>query len=180
MLPAFRSDGSINVVIESPRGSAVKFKYDSADNVIVLSRPLPIGLIYPYDWGIVPSTRGPDGDPLDAMIVWDGTGYPGVVIPCRPLGALTVEQTSAESKRTERNDRFVMAPVKAPRQADITSVFDLSDRVRGELEEFFLHAAAFEGKALRILGWEGPDAVIRQIRRVATKNDKRRKTRSSR
>jgi len=67
-------------MVESPRGSSVKFKYDPDDDVMVLSRPLPAGLAYPYDWGFVPSTRAADGDPLDAVIVWDGTSYPGVVV----------------------------------------------------------------------------------------------------
>ena len=55
----------------------VKFKYDPDEGVMMLARPLPLGLTYPYDWGFVPSTRAADGDPLDAVILWNGTSYPG-------------------------------------------------------------------------------------------------------
>lgn len=85
MLPARDPDGTLNVVVETPRGSTAKFKYDERDGVIRLSRPLPVGICYPYDWGYVPSTRAADGDALDAMVVWDGVSYPGVVISARCL-----------------------------------------------------------------------------------------------
>src|SRR5262249_52942694 len=88
--PTFASDDSIRVVIESPRGSALKLKYDPDLDVMTLSRPLTAGLTYPYDWGFVPSTRGADGDPIDAIVIWDATSYPGVVLQCRPVGILHV------------------------------------------------------------------------------------------
>jgi inorganic pyrophosphatase len=164
MLGTFRKDGSLNVMVESPRGSSVKFKYDPEARVMTISRPLPEGLVYPYDWGFIPSTHAPDGDPIDAVIVWDGTSYPGVVIPCRVIGALKAEQTNRDTKRRERNDRIVALPVEAPRQAHIKSVFDLSQRERDELEQFFLHAVVFQGKNLELLGWEGQDEAAELVR----------------
>lgn len=107
-------------------------------------------------WGFVPSTIAADGDPLDAVIVWDGTSYPGVIVPCRVIGVLNVEQTNLHSKRRERNDRIAVLPTKAPRQEGIASIFDLTGRIRDEIEQFFLHAVAFEGKELALLGWQGP------------------------
>jgi inorganic pyrophosphatase len=156
-LTAFREDGSLNVIVESPRGATLKFKYDLALDRIVLSRPLPAGVVYPHDWGFVPQTRAADGDPVDAMIVWDGTSYPGVLVPCRPIGILNVEQTNLKSGQRERNDRLAVLPVTAPRFDAIENVFDLSARSREELEQFFLAATFFEKKNVRMLGWEGPD-----------------------
>lgn len=156
MLSTFRKDGSLNVMVESPRGSAVKFKHDPDDDVMMLSRPLPAGLTCPYDWGFVPSTSASDGDPLDAVILWDGTSYPEVIVPCRVIGVLNVELTNLQSKRRERNDRFAVLPTKAPRQEEIASIFDFTERVRDEIEQFFLRAVAFEGKELALLGWQGP------------------------
>ena len=156
-LAAFREDGSINVIVESPRGATSKFKYDATLDRIVLSRPLPSGVVYPHDWGFVPSTRASDGDPVDAMIVWDGVSYPGVLVPCRPIGILRVEQTNPKSGARERNDRLAALPVTAPRHDSIADVFDLSERVRAELEQFFVAAAFFEKRDLRLLGWDGPE-----------------------
>jgi inorganic pyrophosphatase len=107
----------------------VKFKHDADSDRIELSRPLPIGLAYPHDWGFIPSTRASDGDPIDALIAWDGASYPGVVVPCRPIGVLEIEQTNPKS------------------------------------ENFFLAAAAFEGKDPKVLGWSGPDDADALVRR---------------
>jgi inorganic pyrophosphatase len=163
-LSTFVDPGSIHVVVESPRGSTLKLKYDPVRGVMTLSRPLIAGLVYPYDWGFVPSTRGPDGDPLDAVILWDATSYPGVVFQCRPAGILRVEQSNSASGARERNDRVAVIPVKAPRHERVRSVFDLSERVRLELERFFVSAVAFEQKDLEILGWAGPDEALALVR----------------
>jgi inorganic pyrophosphatase len=162
--PTFNSSGAIHVVVETPRGSTVKFKYDPALAAITLSRPLPLGVVYPYDWGFIPSTRAADGDPLDAMVLWDGTSFPGVVLATRAIGMLRVEQTSRTSGARERNDRLFVLPVAAPRAELIESIFDLPERVRAELEQFFVSAVAFERKELRLLGFDGPAEADRCLR----------------
>ena len=164
MFPAFRHDGSVNVVVETPRGSQAKFKYDPETGAIMLSRPLPAGVVYPYDWGYIPSTRAADGDPIDVMVLWDGTSFPGVVLPSRLIGVLRVEQTGAEPGRRERNDRLFALPIKAPRSAHVQTIFDLPERVRLEIEQFFQTVVAFEGKDLRLLGFEGKDEADRVLR----------------
>jgi inorganic pyrophosphatase len=163
-LPTFADDELVHVVVESPRGSTSKFKYEPELGVMTLARPLPLGLAYPHDWGFVPSTHAPDGDPLDAFIMWEGAGYPGVTMPCRPIGVLRVEQTNTESKRRERNDRLAVLPSKAPRWEAVQSVFDLHERVRLELEQFFTAVAAFEGKEIAILGWAGRSEAMDLVR----------------
>jgi inorganic pyrophosphatase len=168
VLSAFRRDGSVNIVIESPRGSTVKFKYDNETGAMTLSRPLPCGVTYPHDWGFIPSTRAADGDPVDAMVLWDGTSFPGIVVPSRVIGLLRVEQTRAGSNVRERNDRLFALPIAAPRLAHVQSIFDLPERVRLELEQFFMHAVAFEGKALKLLGFDGPAEADRMLRAAVT------------
>jgi inorganic pyrophosphatase len=156
-LPAFDTNGSVHIVVESPRGATAKFKYDPALEVFTLSRPLIDGVAYPYDWGFVPSTQGPDGDPLDAMILWPRSSYPGVVIPCRLIGVLQAEQNSRETPGTrERNDRLIAVPAGPRRYAHIADVAELPRRLLEELEAFFTAAAALEDKDLTFLGWSGP------------------------
>ena len=162
--PAIRADGSINVVVETPRGSEAKFKHDPETGAMMLSRPLPSGIVYPYDWGFIPSTHMSDGDPLDAMILWDGTGFPGLIVASRLIGVLRVEQRSLASGGRERNDRVFALPVKAPRSEQVRSIFDLPERVRLELEQFFQNVVAFEGKEIALLGFAGPDEADRVLR----------------
>jgi inorganic pyrophosphatase len=167
-LPAFAHDDVFHVVVESPRGSAVKLKHDPDLDVFSISRPLPLGLVYPYDWGFVPSTKGPDGDPIDAAVFWDVGTYPGVVIPCRAFALIKVDQRLPDgSSGRRRNDRILAIPVEARRESSLTSASALPQRVRDELDLFFVTAAALEGKDPTILGWDGPEAALELIRASA-------------
>jgi len=163
-LPTFAGADVFHVVVESPRGSAVKFKFDEHLGQMSISRPLASGLVYPCDWGFVPSTKGPDGDPVDAAVYWDVATYPGIVIPCRALALVEVEQNGADGEDRVRNDRILALAVEARRESALKSAAALPKRVRDELEHFFIASTAFEGKDVRILGWSGPQAALRLLR----------------
>jgi inorganic pyrophosphatase len=153
-------EGLLRVVVESPAGSRVKLKYEPDLRAFVLSRPLPLGVAYPFDWGFVPGTRADDGDPLDAMIVLDAPTWPGVVIATRPLAVLRVEQDSKDHSRRERNDRLLVVPASAKRPHPA-----LSRRLQLELEEFFRVVTVFEDKRLEILGWGSAADAARLVAR---------------
>ena len=162
-LPTRSKNGSIHVVVESPRGSRVKIKYEPELRAFKFSRPLVAGLFYPYDWGFIPGTVGPDGDPLDAMVFSDVATFPGVVIECRPLGVLRLEQNRKRAKGRERNDRLIVIPTKMPRFDSFKSPKDLPVRWRQELEDFFLATTRFEKKDPKFLGWAGPREGERMV-----------------
>jgi inorganic pyrophosphatase len=146
-LPARNEAGELHVVVETPQGSRVKIKYSPTMRALVVSRSLALGVTYPFDWGFVPSTRAPDGDPVDAMVLSDAPTHPGIVVCCRPLAVLKVEQNAKEGGR-QRNDRLIVTPVATGRPTP-----ELTPRFREELEAFFLVATLFADKDLRILGW---------------------------
>ncbi len=166
-LKTFAGDALFHVVVESPRGSAVKLKYDSKLGAMSVSRPLNLGLTFPFDWGFVPSTEGPDGDPIDAMVYWDVASYPGVVIPCRALAVIKVDQRGGEGQGRIRNDRVIAVPMEARREKHLAAPDDVPARVREELNQSVLAATALEGKDARILGWEGPEEAVALIRSSA-------------
>jgi inorganic pyrophosphatase len=97
-LPTRSSKGAFHVVVESPAGSRVKIAYDPKLHAFKFSRPLVAGVCYPYDWGFIPGTVAPDGDPLDAMVFCDTPTFPGVVIECRALGVLRLKQNRKNTK----------------------------------------------------------------------------------
>ncbi len=171
MLPAFASDNVFHVVIEAPRGSRLKLKYEPKWEAMAVSRPLPLGVIYPFDWGFVPSTQAADGDPLDAMLLWEVSSYPGVVIRCRAIGVLRVEQnrTNDDPSTRIRNDRIMGIPIHARREHDIEDLADLPARLRQELEQFAMAATALEGKDVRIVGWGDAAAALTLLRECATR-----------
>lgn len=173
-LPAFVDDDTFNVVVESPRGAGVKLKYDEQSHTMGVSRPLPMGTLFPFDWGFVPSTQGPDGDPVDAIVIWDVSTYPGVVIECRAAGLIQIEQNRSNGVRKNRirNDRVLAVPTD-----DSRSVFGrrlaLDRRIREEIANFLVAVTALEGKDITVLRWSGADSALTYI----ADNRKRQKRR---
>lgn len=165
-IPAFQRGDIFHVVVESPRGSTLKLKFDPQVEAMSISRPLPAGITFPFDWGFVPSTKAADGDPLDAMLLWDVPSYPGVVVRCRAVGVLYIEQNRKKGDASERihNDRILAIPVEARREEGITDVDALPARVRQELEQFTLAATALEGKDVRVTGWGDAADALNLIR----------------
>jgi inorganic pyrophosphatase len=158
-LPTRSKDGAFHVVVESPRGSQVKLKYKPELGAFTVSRPLMLGLTYPFDWGFVPSTRADDGDAVDAMLLWEVPTSPGVVVPCRAVAVVRVEQDASDSSRRQRNDRVLAVPMASARGDEIRGPEDIAERVRKELERFFVLATGFSGKNPKVLGWgDGKEA----------------------
>ena len=157
--------GSVRCIVETPRGSRAKFKYDPEAKIFALSKELVTGLSYPYDWGFIPSTKAEDGDPLDVLILHDAQTYPGVVLRCRPVGILEVEQKSKGKK--ERNDRVFAVPDRSPLETDLKDIRKLPSHARDDLEQFFRATNALENKELKFLGWHGPRRAAKAIRRLA-------------
>jgi inorganic pyrophosphatase len=164
-LPTFTEGGDVHVVIETPRGSRAKFAYDPALKSFTLSKSLLVGLTYPYDWGFVPSTQADDGDPLDIMVVHDATTFPGLVLVCRVIGILQIEQKS--KGKTQRNDRLFAVPRRSHAEQALRDVSDLSKPMQEELEKFFLATDELEDKTLEILGWKGPKVAANVIKDAA-------------
>jgi inorganic pyrophosphatase len=69
--------GTLRVVIETPKGSRNKYNYDPDCDCMELGTVLPEGMLFPYDFGFVPSTLGDDGDPLDILVLMDPPVVPG-------------------------------------------------------------------------------------------------------
>jgi len=166
-LPIRDRDGRLLMVVEAPAGSRLKLKYDPRLGAFTISRPLVLGLAYPFDWGFIPSTRASDGDALDCMALGDAPTYPGVLIPCRAIGLARYTQDDPEGGKQaarQRNDRVIAVPVDAPRWDQLTDARKLPTRIREEIEAFFACAVLLEDKGLRFEGWDGPKAADKAIR----------------
>ena len=165
-IPTFASDDVFHVVVEAPRGSTLKLKYEPRWEAMSVSRPLPLGVTFPFDWGFVPSTEAADGDPLDALLLWDVPSYPGVVVPCRAIGVLQVKQNRTKDTPADRirNDRVLALPIEARREHGIADFSELPARLRREVEVFTIAATTLEGKDARVLGWADAAAALALVR----------------
>lgn len=162
-LPPYDDGRNLRVVVETPRGSGIKLKYDDKLGCFSLTRILPLGVVYPYDFGFVPQTLAQDGDPIDVLVLIEATTYPGVVIACRLLGALQIEE---RGMRGRPNHRLVAVPVKAARKDDLKDMSALSERSQRELERFFVTTTAFTAKDPQIRGWVGPEAATDMVQKA--------------
>jgi len=163
-LPTWADRDQIYAVVETPRGSTCKLEFDPKLRVFTLAKPLMAGLTYPYDWGFIPSTKAEDGDPLDVLVIHDAKTYPGVILQCRPIGILEVEQKKKNKK--ERNDRVFAVPDRSPLETDLKDIRHLPSRAREELEQFFQATNALEDKEIEFLGWRGPAHAVKTIKRL--------------
>ena len=166
-LPTWADKDHIYAVVETPRGSSCKLDFEAKLRAFTLAKPLMAGLTYPYDWGFIPSTKAEDGDPLDVLVIHDAKTYPGVVLRCKPVGILEVEQKKKGKK--ERNDRVFAVPDRSPLETDLKDIRHLPSRAREELEQFFLATNALEDKEIDFVGWRGPAHAIKTIKRLAHK-----------
>src|SRR5260370_15397775 len=102
-----RLDAKIRVcqeIVETAKGSRNKFDYDPDSGLFMLGGLLPEGMMFPFDFGFIPSTLGEDGDPLDIMVLMDAPAHVGCLMQVRIIGVITAEQ--AEDGKTETNDRL--------------------------------------------------------------------------
>ena len=125
-----------------------------------------LGLAYPYDWGFISSTKGEDGDPLDALVLHDAATTPGLVLKCKIIGVLEVVQTEG-GKHAIRNDRLIAVPRHSRREQADHDARDLPKPVRSAIEKFFVATDELESKELKFLGWKGPKTGERLIEKAA-------------
>src|ERR1700712_1601399 len=91
--------GLVNVVIETPRGCQNKFNFDPDMGVFTLGKTLPMGTVFPFDFGFIPQTLGEDGDPLDVLVIMGEPVYPGCLVHTRLLGVLQARQEDKKGKK---------------------------------------------------------------------------------
>lgn len=156
---------SINVVIETPKGSALKYDYDPETHFFKLSKILPSGMVFPYDFGFIPKTKGEDGDPLDVIVISEFESFPGCMIPCRIIGGMKAEQSIEKGrKKMIRNDRFLAVPKCSNIFDNIQTMHDLPKIIIKELEDFFIDYNHIEEKEFKILDNLTPRAAIKLIK----------------
>jgi len=149
------------VVIETPKGHRNKFKYDEKRSAFELSSVLPVGSSFPYDFGFIPSTKAPDGDPIDVLLLMDEPAFPGCVIDARLVGVIEAEQT--EDGKTIRNDRLIAVAANSNDYSDLRSLRDVNPRLIKEIQHFFVSYNQIRGKKFKPLGVFGPKRAMKLL-----------------
>ena len=137
---------TVRVIVDTPQGSHHKYKYDEALGLFRLERVLAEGLVFPYNFGYVPSTMAEDGDPLDVLLLMDAPAFVGCLVAARLIGVIEAEQVEAGARRVERNDRLIAVADRSPLHAHITQLRQIEPGWLDQIERFFVGHAASHGK----------------------------------
>ncbi|MCC8424735.1 inorganic diphosphatase [Mucilaginibacter sp. UR6-11] len=143
------SEKTITALIECPKGYNQKFDYEPETQRFRLSKILPAGLVFPFDFGMIPGTKGEDGDPLDIIVISESGTFLGCLIDCRVIGALKAEQTERNGD-TVRNDRFIGIPEVSQLFSAITTLAELPEAILSQLEAFFKNYNEQAGKEFKV------------------------------
>ena len=149
-------------IIETPKGCRNKFDYDTDSGLFMLAGLLPEGMMFPFDFGFLPSTLGEDGDPLDIMVLMDAPAHVGCLIEVRIIDIITAEQT--QDGKTEANNRLLGVAVHSYDHEGLESIGDVTKTLLDQVEEFFVSYNKQRGKKFKITGTSGPKKAIKFLK----------------
>jgi len=142
---------TITAIIESPKGSMQKYDYIPEEQRFRLTKILPAGMTFPFDFGFIPDTKGEDGDPLDVIVISELSNFPGCLVDIRLIGALQAEQTERDGS-TVRNGRFIGIPIVSQVFPNINELSELPDNILNQIEHFFKNYNEQAGKVFKVVG----------------------------
>jgi inorganic pyrophosphatase len=162
---------TLRVVIDTPQRSRNKFKHEPETGSYKLSKILPEGMVFPYDFGFVPHTRGEDGDPVDVLVLVEEPTFPGCIVECRLIGVIEAEQRKGNEKPT-RNDRLVGVARASSLYAGVADIGQLQSTVLKDIEGFFVNYDRLRGVEFKVLRHSGPGRAYEILANAEKHEDK--------
>ncbi len=159
--PGKNAPEAFNVIIEIPMNAdPIKYEVDKETGAIFVDRFMSTAMHYPTNYGYVPQTLSGDGDPVDVLVITPVPLIPGVVVTCRAIGILMMEDEAGV------DGKVLAVPVDKilPIYTHWQKPEDLNPMRLNTIQHFFEHYKDLEpGKWVKILGWEGKDAALKEI-----------------
>lgn len=150
----------INVVIEIPKGSNIKYEIDDETGALFVDRKLFTAMFYPCNYGFVPQTKEKDGDPVDVLVLGNDPVVPSSVIRANPVGILITADEEGEDAKV------VAVPVAKvdPSFSDVKDIQNVPRHIQDQIKHFFEHYKELEkGKYVKVKGWENKESAKRKI-----------------
>lgn len=159
--PGSKAPDQFNVIIEIPANAdPIKYEVDKETGAIFVDRFMGTSMHYPVNYGYVPQTIAEDGDPVDVLVITPFPLQPGVVVPCRPLGILKMDDEAGG------DGKLLAVPTEKilPMYSKIQSLDDVPELLRAQIQHFFEHYKDLEkGKWVKVTGWDGIDAAKAEV-----------------
>src|SRR5260221_1000724 len=158
--------GDVNVFVEIPKDSNIKYELDKESGAIMVDRFLYTAMSYPFNYGFVPATLADDGDPLDIIVLTEPAVVPGSIIPSVVIGMLEMEDE-------EGIDTKVLAvPTKKvdPLFGEYKDITDVPEATKNKLKHFFENYKTLEpGKWVKIKDWKNKEAALEEVKKSLQK-----------
>jgi inorganic pyrophosphatase len=168
--PGTNPPEAINVLVEIPKGSCLKYEFDPETGLLYVDRKLYTAMFYPCNYGFIPGTLELDDDPVDALILGDDPIAPLSIVRCRPIGVLLTEDEEGQ------DSKLIAIPISKidPTYSKANDIKDIPEYIQNQVEHFFEHYKELEqGKFVRVKGWEGKqgamDKILESIKRYSEK-----------
>ncbi len=151
----------INVFIEIPKGSFVKYEVDQKSGNLVVDRFISTAMGYPFNYGYLPNTKSKDGDPVDVMVISTYCVQAGAILPSRVIGMLEMEDEAGPDNKiialpTEKVDPFY---------ADIKDLSDLNEATKKMIKHFFENYKKIEAnKWVKVKNFLDKEAAYKEIK----------------
>lgn len=153
----------INVVIEIPQGSFIKYEMDKDSGFLMVDRFSFTSMAFPGNYGFIPQTNGEDGDPLDVLLVATYPVQSGTVVPARVIGMLEMEDEAGI------DTKIIAVPAKKvdPFLEHIEDVSDLDETLKKKIQHYFNHYKELEpGKWVKTRNFLGKETAYKAIKKA--------------
>jgi inorganic pyrophosphatase len=150
----------INVLIEIPKSSLVKYEIDKDTGLLVVDRFIYTAMGYPFNYGYLPNTKSKDGDAVDVMVVSTYPVQAGSILPSRVIGMLEMEDEAGI------DNKIIAVPTKKvdPFYASIQDLSDLNEATKNLIKHFFENYKDIEpGKWTKVKNFLGKEDAWREI-----------------
>ncbi|MGB9609154.1 MAG: inorganic diphosphatase [Minisyncoccia bacterium] len=123
----------INVLVEIPEGSQIKYELNKESGALEVDRFLYTSTYYPFNYGFIPNTLSEDGDPIDVLVLSSLAVHPGTIIPSKPIGILEMEDEAGIDWK------IIAVPKEKidPEYGKIKDISELSDYLKSKIKHFF-------------------------------------------
>lgn len=155
--------GEINVLVEIPKDSGIKYELDKDSGVIMVDRFLHTAMRFPSNYGFVPGTLADDGDPLDVMVLSDYAVAPGTVIPSVVIGMLEMEDEAGI------DTKILAVPSKKidPLYGEFTDVTDVPEAIKNKMKHFYENYKSLEpGKWVKLKEWKDKATALEAVQKA--------------
>lgn len=146
----------VNVIIEIPKRSNVKYEYNRVDKSISVDRILYGSEVYPQNYGFLSEALDYDGDELDMLVIADQSFMPGIKVPARIIGAMEMVDNG------ETDTKLIGVIDCDPRFSHINTLADVSEHLLKEINNFFQNYKILQKKQVIVKGFKDEDWALNE------------------